>query len=367
MPNPLDFNPAELDLGDAFQETPPTPPTPPATPPAPAEPPANPPAPPAPPAPADPFSEPGTPPPTPPADPFAEPPAGNPGNPADPTEDPLPLVVEISQRLSAIGIDFGQDEFDDSVDGIVDLVTKGSSKLAEYELSELRKTSPKLAEMYEFVRQGGSEQAFLESLSAQRTWSEIKIGDDDVSTAKQVLGSYLKANGHSPEETSEIISEYEASGILVNQGRRALKVLEAKEAESRQAMLASQQAAAAEAQRQYDLFVADVRKTVAQPSVKGVPVPVSERNELVDYMFKDTGNGYSRFDERIGKMTAEERTLIAYILMKEFDIEKISKPIVARQAASSLRSRVGSAHGAGTPPPSQGKQENPVDPKAWDV
>jgi len=118
-------------------------------------------------------------------------------------------------------VDYDEETFEDSEDGLKKLM----SSTVEREVENYKNSLPDdVHKLVEFVEAGGNPKDFINAYYNEVTWSDFEIDTD--TTQKIVLREYLKAQGEDIEEIEETLDTYEVSGILEKKAKSALSKLQ---------------------------------------------------------------------------------------------------------------------------------------------
>ncbi len=121
-------------------------------------------------------------------------------------------------------VDFNEESFEDSEEGLKNLV----GATIEREVQNYKNSLPEdVHKLVEFVEAGGNPKDFMEAYYNNKSWGEYEV-DSEVSQ-KVVLREYLKAQGEEDEDIEETLDTYEVSGILEKKAKVALNKLQAYE------------------------------------------------------------------------------------------------------------------------------------------
>ena len=113
-------------------------------------------------------------------------------------------------------VDYDEETFEDSEDGLKKLM----SSTVEKEVERYKQSLPEdVHKLVEFVEAGGDPKQFMDLYYNQSSWADFKLEDE--SDSKAVLKEYLKAQGEDEDEINETLDTYEISGILEKKAKAA--------------------------------------------------------------------------------------------------------------------------------------------------
>jgi len=240
----------------------------------------------------------------------------------------------------------GVDDFksiDDVVKFVNDTIEENSApKYADEEL----------AKMDEFVRNGGDLRTYLETAHGGVDVEHIDLNTPD--NQKTLIKEHLKVKGYSDAKIDRAIERYEDAGTLEEEAYDAKDMLEEYKAEVAERLLEEQQIQKERILEEQHKYVEDVKKEIEEHSdVRGIPLTKKEKKELLDYIFKPTKSGKTKYQEDYIK---SKKNLIesAYFTMKgDALVEKVRRKATS-EAASRLKKKLASKGNRGRNQSGQG-------------
>src|SRR5690606_2864312 len=128
--------------------------------------------------------------------------------------------------FSQLNQDFGfefEDELSEDYDGIKTYVTKASEELSKRNLEELFTHYPQMAEMFDFVMRGGTEEQYFNLRKEAVDYSTLEIKDTDEATQERVVRLKLAEDGYDEDEIKSKVEAYKSAAILKEEAKSALK------------------------------------------------------------------------------------------------------------------------------------------------
>lgn len=268
---------------------------------------------------------------TPPNNPPAEGGEGGEGNGDDAdTGDEPGLFAQLNQDF---GFEFEED-FQEDYDGIKGYVTKASEEVAKRNLEELFVQFPAMAEMFDFVMRGGTEEQFFNLRKEEVDFSTIQLTDTDEATMEKVVRLKMVADGYSEDEIQEKLEVYKSAAILKSEAESALKMLTKRQAQKKAESIAENERKVAEEKRMYEEFVQSTVATINKGTLKNIQIPEKDKKAFEAFIFQPVDKqGRAARDVVREKMTLEEKLELEYLVFKGL---KLSDIIVAKKTTQDL-------------------------------
>lgn len=263
-------------------------------------------------------------------------------DPANPTPDPAnpepPAGADEPQDLfSQLNQDFGfefEGEFKEDYDGIKDYVGKASEELSKRNLEELFRQFPAMAEMFDFVMQGGTEEQYFNLRKETVDFSSLEIKDTDEVTQERILRIKLSEEGYDEAEINAKIDAYKSAVILKDEAKSALKLLVKKQAQKKNDELSYIQKEAEENERKYREFVQSTQSVISKGTLMNIQIPEKDKKAFVEFIFQPIDkSGRSARDIAREKMTLEERLELEYLVFKGMKVDNL---ILSKKQTTSL-------------------------------
>ena len=218
---------------------------------------------------------------------------------------------------------------------------KTAEELIEYfydvieENSKPQYASDEIEALDNFVKNGGNLRDYL-SIDAEVDLDNIDIEDDE-NTQKIVIKELLKEKGYSAKQIEKKISKYEDAGLLEDEAEDALEALRDIRAQKKEQLLANQQKAAKQAQKQQqDFFNNVVNEIKGMDSIYGVKIPEKDKKTLLEYIFKPDAEGMTQYRKDYAK-SLKNLIASAYFTMKGDTLMSIAKKEGKRDAFTQFK------------------------------
>lgn len=253
------------------------------------------------------------------------------------SQSPSGEVSLVEELRTALGVD---GEYDDSVEGLQQMVEKASSTLAQQHIDQVFGSVPELKRFYDFVMLGGEPSKFIQHIS-QDDYSKIEFKEGDERQHEQIVRAELTKRGLSPEEINEEIEDFKNGGILESKAKRALsslKVIQEKE----RAQIVEQQRQAAENDRlEAEKYWNGVKETITKKSeLKGLTLPATDKDAFFAYLTKPVKDGKTKRDLDAEALDQESLLAMDYLLYKGFKLGDLVTKKAKDLNAASLRDRL---------------------------
>lgn len=173
--------------------------------------------------------------------------------------------------------------------------------------------SEEVEQLDNFVKNGGNLKNYF-SIDNEIDLDDIDLEDE--SNQKLVLKEFLKEKGFNAKQIEKKLTKYEEAGILEDESQDAAEALKDIRENKKQQLLKDQEnAAKLAAQRQQEYFDTVVNEIKGMDSIRGVKIPEKDKRTLLEYIFKPTSDGMTKFQKDWSKSV---KNLIesAYFTMK---------------------------------------------------
>jgi hypothetical protein len=231
-------------------------------------------------------------------------------------------------------VDYDEESFEDSEDGLKKLM----SNTVEREVENYKNSLPDdVHKLVEFIEAGGNPKNFMDVYYGDASWSDFDI--DDERSQKTVLKEYLKAQGEDDEDIDETIDTYEVSGILEKKAKGALNKLQAYEKNYKDQIFEQQKRQDADqrvlAKQQYDSFKSEL---YAKEEIQGFKLTPKMKDNLWDFMMKPDKTGETGLQKH-NKTNTNAQYMYAYLAMNDWDLSKLERQVKTK-VNSELASRL---------------------------
>ena len=215
-------------------------------------------------------------------------------------------------------VDYDEETFEDSEDGLKKLM----SSTVEKEVEKYKQSLPEdVHKLVEFVEAGGDPKQFMDLYYNQSSWADFKLEDE--ADSKTVLKEYLKAQGEDEEEIKETLDTYEVSGILEKKAKAALTKLQNAEKGYQEQLVEVQKKYDAEqkvlAKKQYEDFKAEL---YAKEEIQGFKLTPKMKDNLWDYIMKPDKTGKTGLQKH-NETNKNAQFMYAYLAMNDWDLSKL--------------------------------------------
>jgi len=219
-------------------------------------------------------------------------------------------------------VDFNEESFEDSEEGLKNLV----GATIEREVQNYKNSLPEdVHKLVEFVEAGGDPKAFMEAYYNNKSWGEYEV--DSEASQKIVLREYLKAQGEEDEDIEETLDTYEVSGILEKKAKVALNKLQAYEKSYQEQLVEAQKKYDAEqrvlAKKQYEEFKANL---YAKEDIQGFKLTPKMKDNLWNFIMVPDKAGKTGLQKH-NETNENAQFLYAYLAMNDWDLSKLERQV----------------------------------------
>lgn len=244
------------------------------------------------------------------------------------------LVEELKTTLGVDG------EYEDSVEGLQQVVEKASSTLAQQHIDQVFNSAPELKRFYDFVMLGGQPSKFIQHLS-QDDYSKIEFKEGDERQHEQIVRAELSKRGLSSEEINEEIEDFKNGGILESKAKRAILSLRTIQEKERVQIVEQQRQAAENDRLEAEKYWSSVKDTITKKSeLKGLTLPTTDKDAFFAYLTKPLKDGKTKRDLDAEELDQETLLAMDYLLYKGFKLGDLVTKKAKDLNATSLRDRL---------------------------
>lgn len=232
----------------------------------------------------------------------------------------------ISGLKTRLGFDFGEEEFEDTPEGVIELMNRAADKKAELLIDKFVEENPQAADFWKYLRAGGNPEQYIKVKSPEINYLDIQeVSDDDAPTQERLVRDNLRASGETDEAINEAIEEYKAAGILAGEAKRALSRLQRDQKGQQENLVKQQEAQAAELKRQRDEYFEGLNQEIKKAKdFKGLPITEKDKDDFFAFI-KPSESGVSEYAKKIGDLGNEELLALQYLVYRNFDLSKLIK------------------------------------------
>jgi hypothetical protein len=252
-------------------------------------------------------------------------------------EEDIPLVELLRQQ---IGYEAEEDEsFEDTEEGITNLVRKASEKLALQYINE--QLNPTVKEFQEFIELGGDPTHFLKTKFSDVDYTKVEFDENDTVLQERLVKEELVARGYKGEELEAELSDIKNGGILESKAKRALVTLKNKQISDKNNLLEQQRQLNLQRQQEAESYWNDVRQQILKSSsFKNLRVPETKKTAFFDFISKPVKDGKSERDLKLEKLTLEDNLAVDWLLFNDFNLETLVTQKAKDLQAKTLRERL---------------------------
>lgn len=223
--------------------------------------------------------------------------------------------------------------------------------------------SEEVEKLDEFVRNGGNLKDYFE-IEGELDLDSINIEDDE-SAQKAVVRMLLKEKGFSSKQIDKKISKYEDAGLLEDEAQDALEDLKEIKQQKKEQLLENQQKQAKlYAQKQQEFFENVKDEIKGLDSIYGINIPEKDKKALLEYIFKPTSKGTTKYQEDYSK-SLKNLVTSAYFTMKGDSIINIAKKEGKKDALDNFKNSL--TKNTGVNKRSKRVIDNSNDNSIWDT
>lgn len=253
-------------------------------------------------------------------------------------EDVPTLIGTIKDRF---GYDFGDKEFEDSEEGLVELAIEAANKRFEQEVEQFSKENPDAHKFFEYLKAGGNPADYIKVMAPEINYLSVtEVKDEDVALQERLVRDSLLSVGEDEAAISEAISEYKASGVLKSEARRALGRLQRDQKEEQDSIVQTQkehrESIVKKNQEYFEARRAEVEKA---KDILGFPITEKDKVPFFEFIKPDE-EGRTAYAKNIESLTPQQVLAIQYLVFKKFDFASIIDTKAKTKHAESLTERL---------------------------
>jgi len=269
-------------------------------------------------------------------------------------ESQVSVVGQIKQN---IGID-NDKEYDDTIDGVTEIVRDGAEALAQQELNRFFQQYPDVQEYVEYRSSGGDPSKYFQTMN-QSSWDEVDIQEDNTDQQERIVRKHLQKEGWDNEDIEDAIDDYKSSGIIYSQANRSLKRLKVLQENEKKELIEQQKRQREQQQEQLEQVWNEVENTVKNNNdLNGLPLPETQKEHFINYIRQpvahQNGQQLSQRDVDAQKADIETRVTIDYVLYlmnrEDFSLGSLIQREAKTENAKSLMELLKNGDGGGKKP-----------------
>jgi hypothetical protein len=269
-------------------------------------------------------------------------------------------IKEFAKYMADKGIlDFNEEEFEDSEDGlekvVVNTVKKG--------INEYKSSIPEDGQKFlEFIENGGNPQDFHKLYYSDASFEDFDISEEE--NGKYVIKQGLEAEGYTPEDIEEELENIERLGNWEKKAQLHLKKLQKAEKLQKETLLEAQKSYAKKQEEerveQWDKFK---KGLFDKEQIGGFKWTSKMKSDTWDYMAKPvdkkTGKSQMQIDQ---ENNPDAQYMYAYLLKNKWDAKSLERQVESKQV-SKLRSKLENYTNSGAKVRTTIKENNRVESK----
>jgi hypothetical protein len=286
------------------------------------------------------------------------------------TEEQEGDTTLVQDLQSAIGLDFGEDvEFEDSVEGILELVRVSAEEFAANTVEKVFEQYPDLRDLYQYLEDGGAPDQFYSVRYGQEDFSKVEIPDNNEDVQAYYVAQKLRAEGFSDEQVTVKVERFKASGILKDEAQDAVDILAKAQKEQQDNLLVTQEAQRKEHEKGVAEFWDETHTLLKKHSkFAGITIPETVKDDFFAFMKEPVSEEDERTKLQIAQkaMTKEQKMAISFLLYNEFNLSDIIDRKAKTDAAQKLKDRLTVKGSNGTLKSDVSEVSGPADPASFD-
>lgn len=235
-------------------------------------------------------------------------------------EDENPITTML---LTALGVEV-EGSFDDTSEGVNNLLNIAIPKLVEAKLKETLSTNPILENFAKYVMDGGDPQNFLRVNLPEVDYTTMTLANDDVATQEQLVKTFFAKQGVSSERADALIKNYKDTNLLHSQAELALETLAKTQKQEQESLIATQakqrEAEALENQKTWKA----ITEKVNAGKIKDATIPIAERTAFLEYISKPVDKqGNTQADIDAAQADLDMNLVMDYLRFKKLDLSQL--------------------------------------------
>lgn len=255
---------------------------------------------------------------------------------AETEEEEVSQLGVLAKHLREEGVvDFEDDDFEDSEEGLVKVVQNQIKKgVDEYKEG----LDPLAKQFLEYIEDGGDPQHFTKAYS---TVDFSRITPDNLKNRKelqkQLVAELMRKQGYEHGEILEEIQDLVTGNVIAKRAVRSLKKLQAIQNKERAKLLKDQKEANARKGEEQASFLSNLRDDIdGREEIAGFPISKKQKKAFYEYITKtDRKTGKTKLitDSENDK---DSQLKMAWLYFNNFDFSKVEKK-ARTKATSNLR------------------------------
>lgn len=151
-----------------------------------------------------------------------------------------------------------------------------------------------VAALDEYVRNGGRMEDFLSQAGGSMDLSNVDLTDERVQ--RSLVREFLSERGFTDQQINRKLEKYEEADILEDEAIDAVEALRDIREDKKKALLESQKNANEQMiQEQQKFYNSVIGEIEALTDIRGIQIPKTDKQALMDYMFKVDHDGRTQY------------------------------------------------------------------------
>lgn len=245
-------------------------------------------------------------------------------------DEPKGIVGSVRQYYIESGMDFGEQEFTDDIEGLHKISTAVAKQMATNTLLNHLKSNPTYQKFYEHTSKGGSLDTFIvsnkepefKSITLKQASEDMEDSEKEsaINGARRMIELDLKSKGVSDGQVKRLVDAIEDEGLdaLYKEGKDAegrLKVTHKAEVD---AALEAEQKQLELQQKEDEAFVQEVKDIVSKNDFDGFEIPVAHKNTFLNALLEVDAVGSTLIDKKYGQLSTGKQLILDYLVMTDF-------------------------------------------------
>tara|TARA_R110001592_G_scaffold5517_3_gene30374 strand:- start:44619 stop:45785 length:1167 start_codon:yes stop_codon:yes gene_type:complete len=251
-------------------------------------------------------------------------------------EDEVSQLGVLAKHLREEGVvEFDDEEFEDSEEGLVNVVKNQIKKGVDDYKEGL---DPLAKQFLEYIEDGGDPQHFTKAYS---TVDFSRITPENLKSRKelqkQLVAELMRKQGYEHGEILEEIQDLVSANVIAKRAARSLKKLQGIQNKDRADLLKQQKDANLKKEEEQSSFLSNLRNDIdGRENIAGFPISKKQKKAFYEYITKtDRKTGKTKLiaDSENDK---DSQLKMAWLYFNDFDFSKVEKK-ARTKATSNLR------------------------------
>lgn len=228
-------------------------------------------------------------------------------------------------------------DFSEDIEGLKKYTTEVARKIALEEFQQVFDSYPDVAEYMQYRLNNGDPSKFFET-AQDVDFSKIELDDENELASKDVLRAILSKQGFNEEEIKDTIDDYEDTGILHKQAKRALPKLQELQTKERETLIQQKEAEKQKEIEESTKYWESIKSTIDSGKIRSINIPEADKKKFFDWMALPKENNMSQRDMDRQSLSPEDMLALEYLLFKKLDLSKLTVNRQTTKETEKLRS-----------------------------